>query len=170
MKRFVWRLQRVLDIRTKEEQLKRMELFRLTETLAIRRSELLTRQRILRELMAAITQDSSPGRLASQEFFLRNADRDDQIIRRLKEEIHNLEVRQKEKTAEVLAAKRCKEGLEKLRAEAKARFIDEQERLEQKEMDDRTTISFARRQSDVLLPEAVSSPAQGVDPSWEHTP
>lgn len=170
MKRFVWRLQRVLDIRTKEEQLKRMELFRLTETLAIRRSELLTRQRVLREIMAEITQDSSPGRLGAQEFFLRNADRDDQIIRKLKEEIRNLEVRQKEKTAEVLAAKRFKEGLEKLRAEAKARFIEEQEKLEQKEMDDRTTISFARRQSDVLLPQAVSSHARPVDTSWEHTP
>ena len=170
MRRFVWRLQRVLDIRTKEEQLKRMELFRLTETLAIRRSELLTRQRILREIMAEITQDASPGRLGAQEFFLRNADRDDQIIRKLKDEIRDLEVRRKEKTAEVLAAKRFKEGLEKLRAEAKARFIEEQEKLEQKEMDDRTTISFARRQSDVLLPHAVSSHAQGVDTSWEHTP
>ncbi len=170
MRRFVWRLQRVLDIRTKEEQLKRMELFRLTETLAIKRSDLLTRQRILREIMAEITQDRSPGRLGTQEFFLRNANRDDRIIRTLKDEIRDLEVRQKEKTAEVLAAKRFKEGLEKLRAEAKTRFLEEQERLEQKEMDDRTTISFARRQSDALMPHAVSSHAHPVDTSWEHTP
>jgi flagellar biosynthesis chaperone FliJ len=147
MKRFVWRLQKVLDIKTKEEQLKRMELFRVTEALAMKRSELLMRQRILRELMAEITRDQSVGRLGMQEFFLSNANTDDQIIRRLIGEIHDLEVKQKEKTAEVLAAKRFKEGLEKLRAEAKTRFIEEQERLEQKELDDRTTVAFARNES-----------------------
>ncbi len=147
MKRFVWRLQKVLDIKTKEEQLKRMELFRVTEALAMKRSELLMRQRVLRELMAEITRDRSAGRLGMQEFFLNNANTDDQIIRRLIGEIHDLEVKQKEKTAEVLAAKRFKEGLEKLRAEAKTRFIEEQERLEQKELDDRTTVAFARNES-----------------------
>ena len=147
MKRFVWRLQKVLDIKTKEEQLKRMELFRVTETLAMKRSELLMRQRVLRELMAEITRDRSAGRLGTQEFFLNNANTDDQIIRRLIGEIRDLEVAQKEKTAEVLAAKRFKEGLEKLRAEAKTRFIEEQERLEQKELDDRTTVAFARNES-----------------------
>ncbi len=147
MRRFVWRLQKVLDIKTQEEQLKRMELFRLTETLAMKRSELLMRQRVLREIAAEITQDASPSRLGMQEFFLRNADADDRIIRALQGEIRGLEARQKEMTAEVLAAKRFKEGLEKLRAETEARFIAEQERLEQKEMDDRTTVAFARKES-----------------------
>jgi flagellar biosynthesis chaperone FliJ len=147
MRRFVWRLQKVLDIKTKEEQLKRMELFRLTETLAIRRSELLMRRRILREIAAEITRDRSAGRLGAQEFFLRNADIDDQLIRRLNAEIEELETQRKNKTAEVLAARRFKEALEKLRTEAKVRFIQEQEKLEQKEMDDRTTIAFARNES-----------------------
>ena len=121
MKRFVWRLQKVLDIKIKEEQLKRMELFRLTETLAMKRSELLMRQRVLREIAAEITQNSASGRLGMQEFFLCNAGTDDRIIRMLQGEIHDLETQQKEKMAEVLAAKRFKEGLEKLRTEAKTR-------------------------------------------------
>ena len=147
MKRFVWRLQKVLDIRAKEEQLKQMELFRLTEALAERRSELLMRQQILREIMSEITQDKSPRRLARQEFFLKHAATNDQFIEKLKGEIRDLEIQRREKTAEVLAAKRSREGLEKLGAEAKEQFIQEQERLEQKEMDDRTTIAFARNAS-----------------------
>jgi flagellar export protein FliJ len=147
MKRFVWRLQKVLDIKTKEEQLKRMELFRLTETLAMKRSELFMRQRVLREIATEITRNASSGRLGMQEFFLKNAGTDDQIIRTLQSEIHDLEAQQKEKMAEVLTAKRFKEGLEKLRTEAKTRFIVEQERLEQKEMDDRTTVAFARKEN-----------------------
>jgi hypothetical protein len=47
MKRFVWRLQRVLDIKRKEEQKKRTELLELTEKIAQRRAELLAKQMIL---------------------------------------------------------------------------------------------------------------------------
>jgi len=147
MKRFVWRLQKVLDVKTKEEQLKRTELFRLVEHLATKRSELLIRQRVLRDLMADIAKDRSPERLSAQELFLRQAQTDDAEIRLLREVISDLEIRQREKTAEVLAAKRFKEGLEKLRAQAREQFIKEQEKLEQKELEDRTTIAFVRKES-----------------------
>lgn len=147
MKRFVWRLQKVLDIKAKEEQLKQIELFRLTETLAERQSELLMRQQTLRELLGKLRKDRSPERLETQEFFLKHAATNDQLIRTLKKEISDLDVLRKEKTAEVLAAKQFREGLEKLRDEAKKQFIREQEKLEQKEMDDRTSVAFARAES-----------------------
>jgi len=143
MKTFVWRLQKILDVKTKEEQFRKTELFRLTEELTAKRGELLIRQTALRELMADITQSGAAQRLPSQEFFLRHVAGDDAQIRRLKDEIAAIEVRQKEKMAELLAVRRFKEGLEKLRAKAKEEFIREQERLEQKELDDRTTTTFA---------------------------
>lgn len=154
MKRFVWRLQKVLDVKTGEEQLKRTELFRVTEHLAAKRSELLIRQRVLQDLMADIAKDRSPERLSTQELFLRQAQTDDAEIRLLREEIADLETRQREKTVEVLAAKRFKEGLEKLRAQAREQFIKEQEKLEQKELEDRTTIAFVRKESTAERDEA----------------
>jgi len=147
MKRFVWRLQKVLDIKAKEEQLKQMELFRLTETLAEKQSELLVRQQTLREFLRRLGQDTSPERLGAQEFVLRHVATNDRLIEALKKEICDLEVCRKEKTAEVLTAKRFREGLEKLRDEAKEQFFREQEKLEQKEMDDRTSVAFARVES-----------------------
>ena len=54
MKRFVWRLQQVLDIKIKEEQVKRTELFQLTERLAQIRGELLVRQKILKDVISSI--------------------------------------------------------------------------------------------------------------------
>jgi flagellar biosynthesis chaperone FliJ len=147
MKRFAWRLQRVLDVKAKEEQLRRTELFRLTELLTAKRGELLMRQRILENLLADIRSDRSPDRLGSQAFFLQRAAVDDEQIRKLKEEIVVLEVRHKEKTAEVLAVRRFKEGLERLREQAKEEYIREEERLEQKESDERTTVSFSRREN-----------------------
>lgn len=146
MKRFQWRLQRVLDVKTKEEQIKRIELVRLTEELTARRGELLLRQRILQNLLADIRRDRSPDRLNAQAFFLRRVAVDDEQIRKLKEEIAALEVRQKQKMAEVLAVRRFKEGLEKLRAQAEQEYIYEAEKTEQKESDERTSIAFARRE------------------------
>jgi flagellar biosynthesis chaperone FliJ len=147
MKRFVWRLQKVLDVKTKEEQLKRTELFRLTEQLAQKRTELLLRRRALQDLLAEIAQHKSSERWRAQEFFLRHAATDDAEIRRLQDEIAELETRQRQKRAEVLAARRFKEGLEKLRVRAREQFLKDQEKLEQKEADDRTTIAFARNDS-----------------------
>jgi len=146
MKRFVWRLQRVLDVKAKEEQIKRTELFRLTERLTVKRGELLMRQRVLQDLLAEIRQDTSAERWSSQEFLLRRAAVDDEQIRNLHEEIATLTTRHKEKTAEVLAARRFKEGLEKLREQAKQEYVQEQECLEQNELDESTTMAFARNE------------------------
>ena len=145
MKRFVWRLEKVLEVKTREEQVRRMELFRLAEHLAQKRTQLFLRQRTLQDLMASVAQNAPAERLNAQELLLKHAAVDDADIRRLQGEVADLEVRQKQKRAEVLAARRFKEGLEKLRAQAKEQFIREQEKLDQKELDDRTTIGFARR-------------------------
>lgn len=145
MRRFAWRLQRVLDVKTKEEQLRQAELFRLTEELTAKRGELLMRQRILQNLLADLRRDQSSDRLNAREFFFRRVTVDDEQIRKIKAEIEALVVKQKEKTAEMLAVRRFKEGLEKLRAQAKEEYIRQEEKLEQKESDDRAAIAFARQ-------------------------
>jgi flagellar biosynthesis chaperone FliJ len=144
MKRFVWRLQRVLDVKTKQEQIKRNELFQLAEQLAATRGELLLRQRILQDLMTEIKGQEAPRRWNAQEFLLRHAEADDVEIRRLQEEIAALHVRHQQKTAEVLAVRRFKEGLERLREQAKEEYIREQEKAEQRESDERSTMAFVR--------------------------
>lgn len=145
MKRFAWRLQRVLDIKTKEEQTKKAELVRLTEKVAQTRSKLLTQKRILDNIIDDLTGQHPKKRLSKQEFFLRCSVTDDEIIKELKEKLSELESAKKQKIAEVLKAKRFKEGMEKLRAQAKTKFIKEQEKLEQKELDERATFRFARK-------------------------
>lgn len=145
MKRFVWRLQRVLDIRTKEEQAKKAELVKITNKLTQARSELLTQKRILNNIIEDLNKQLPEKRLNKQEFFLKYSAIDDEIIKKLKNKVSELESKQREKIADVLEAKRFKEGLEKLRTEAKTQFIKEQERLEQKESDERATGSFARK-------------------------
>jgi flagellar export protein FliJ len=164
MKPFVWRLQKVLDVKRKQEQFKRAELFRLTEHLAQKRSELLLRWRLLEDLMADIAGSPASGRWSAQEFFFRHATVDDAQIRRLQQEIADLEIRQKQKRTEVLAARRFAEGLEKLRARAREEFLRKEEKFEQKELDERTTISFALREPAAepgnVAPTAANRPTQ----------
>jgi flagellar FliJ protein len=144
MKRFVWRLQRVLDVKIKQEQVKQTELFHLTQAVAEKRTELLVEQHTLQELLDTIAAERSSRRLGDQEMFLRHAVTNDERIRRLKETIQTLESQRKEKLAELLALRQFKEAMERLREEARQRFIEEQERLEQKESDERTLIAFVR--------------------------
>ena len=145
MKRFVWRLQRVLDIKKKEEQKKRAELFELTEKLAQTRGELLIRKKMLEDIINGLTGENPKKRLSKQEFFLRHSAASDEQIKKLKDKISELESQQKEIIAEVLKLRRFKEGMEKLRVEAKTQFIKEQEKLEQKELDEGAIVSFARK-------------------------
>jgi len=145
MKRFVWRLQRVLDIKIKEEQTKRAELLELTGRLAGTRGELLTQQRILKDIIDGLAVQNPQKRLSRQEFFLRYSAINDEQIKKLKEKERELELQQREKIVEVLKVRRFKEGLEKLRDEAKRSFIEEAERLEQKELDEGSIISFTRK-------------------------
>jgi flagellar export protein FliJ len=145
MKRFVWRLQRVLEIKEKEEQKTRAELFKLTERLAQTRGELLARKKRLENIIKELAERNPKTRLGEQEFFLRYSTVSDEKIKKLKNYIKELESQQREKIAEVLKARRFKEGLEKLRVEAKIQFIKEQEKLEQKELDEGATISFVRK-------------------------
>ncbi len=145
MKRFVWRLQRVLDIRTKEEQKARAELLKLTEKLAETQSELLAWRKMLEEIINGLAMGNPKKRLGRQEFFLRYSAASDEQIKKLENRVKELESKQREKIAEVLKLRRFKEGLEKLQAEAKIQFIKEQEKLEQHQLDEGATVLFVRK-------------------------
>lgn len=145
MKRFVWRLQQVLEIKTKQEQIKRTELLRITERLAHTRGKLLTELMLLKDIIAGIARKNPKKRLGEQEFFLKHSITSDELIKKLKDEISTLELQQRDKIAEVVKLRQFKEGLEKLRAEAQKKFIFEQEKLEQKEIDEGATMTFARK-------------------------
>jgi len=152
MKRFVWRLQKVLDVKSKEEQTKRLELLKATEQLAEAHGLLLARERIVQEMLFEIAGRSCGKRLKEQEFFLRHCGTSDDQIKKLRDMVAELKSRQQQKRAEVLEVRRFKEGLEKLRSEAKRRFVEEQEKLEQRDLDEMARIRFLRDANVVKAP------------------
>jgi len=145
MKRFKWRLQRVLDVRQKEEQVKRAELFAITEQLSQTRGELFMQKRTLEGLLRDLAEKPAAQRWGQQAMVLTWTAANDAAIKALEAKADALAVRQKEKVAEMSAFKKFNKGLEKLRSEAKQAFIKEQEKLEQKDSDERVTSDFTRK-------------------------
>ena len=145
MKRFTWRLQRVLDVKIMEEQVLRAELVKLTERLIQTQGTLMMEKTILEDMMSDIAEKNAGERLGDQEFFLKYSKASDELIAKLRLEVADLESQQREKIVEVLRSRRGKNGLEKLREETKKQFISEQEKLEQKEADERCTMRMARQ-------------------------
>lgn len=144
MRKFVWRLERVLEIRKMQEQKARSDLIVLTEKLAVARGELLVQKKILENIIRALAGLGNRRRLAEQEFFMTNSAASDEKIKRLEEKVKELEFRQKQKISEVLKLRIAKEGMEKLRAQAKEEYIKEQEKIEQTELDEEARVLFVR--------------------------
>lgn len=143
----------MLDIRTKQEQVKTRELFALTEKLAQARGELLTQQRILQDTIESIARERTKERIKKQEFFLHNSAATDEQIKRLEVAVKELENRQKEMIAEVLKIRRSKEGLERLKGQAKKKYIEEQDKLEQRQLDEMAVTSFVRDEKESEMTE-----------------
>ena len=144
MKKFAWKLDRLLSIRQKEEKKKTAELIGLTEKIASARGELLVKQRILQNIVNELKEKKTKTRMLEQELFMNFSSTSNEQINALKAKITQLELEQKQKMNEVLQIRQIREGLEKLRQETKIRFIKEQEKIEQKEIDYGATLLFVR--------------------------
>ena len=92
MKRFVWRLQRVLEIKKKEEQKVRAELFELTERLAQTRGELLARQKMLESIIEGLRRlrQMYRGQIFLEVFLLAGINDSEKEVEGLKGVIHIL--------------------------------------------------------------------------------
>ena len=145
MAKFVWRLQRVLDVKQKQEQAKRLELLRLTEQVAQARCQLMMRQQALKVMLESVAEASPKERMNQQALAMEYAKGSQARINALEEQVKALQALKKAKTEEVLALKQATEGLERLRANAELRFMKDLDRKEQKMADDMTLLKHARR-------------------------
>ena len=144
MKKFVWRLQRLLDIRIKQEESIRAELVAVTEQAVSLRGRIMMQKTILRRMLAEMEQKEGSQRLAEQEFFFKYAHISDERIKKLEEQLAEVEILRREKIKELMVIRKYRKGLEKLREKAKAEYLIEQNAYEQKDLDEKTNMSIAR--------------------------
>jgi len=145
MKRFQWRLQRVLDITEQREQVVRAELFALAGAITRVRQEIIRRQVLLRTVLEELAKKGLAERLAQQILFLQQSVSAAREIDRLKGDLAGLEAQRTEKTALFMRLRGQRETLERLRAEARERHRREEDKREQAQFDETTHIAFARK-------------------------
>lgn len=145
MKKFTWRLQRLFDLKVKQENVMRTELVSITEQAVALRGRIMLRKSSLRQMLMKLGQKEPRKRLKEQQLVLKYVHVTDEEIAQLELKLTELEELRKEKIKQIMKIRKFRKGLEKLRATAKAEFIREFEKFQQNELDDNTTISFARR-------------------------
>lgn len=145
MKSFTWRLQRLLDVKIIDEKCRTMELAKVTKYLEETETMIIKHKRMLEQIISEISQKNKNDRLQVQEFFMKYSGGSDDIIKKLTQKMVELQDERKKKLEELIKAKRYREGLEKLKEQAKTKFIQEQERLYQKQLDDEAGMKIARK-------------------------
>ncbi|HPY76711.1 MAG TPA: flagellar FliJ family protein [Anaerohalosphaeraceae bacterium] len=146
MKKFAWRLQRLLEIKQKQEQALRGELAALSEQAAALRGRIIALKAQLRFQLAELKTVPSERRMQAQALYLEYVPTLDAAIGRLQEEWTQMETRRREKIKELLAVQKYRKGLERLRAQARAEYDRQCNLEEQKLLDESTHTGLARKQ------------------------
>ncbi len=138
MARFFWRLQRVLDIREKQEQALRSALMMLSERMMLLRQEIMVIRARIHTALEELGNKDAAERLLSQQIFMKYSEYSENEINFLKAELSEIDKQRKEKMNEILEKRKLIKMLEKLRAKAKEEFLAKSAHIEQKEIDEFT--------------------------------
>ena len=136
MRKFKWRLQRILELKRKEKNLKKNELLKVTEKLVSKQSELLVEKLKLKRMADEIGKKDASTRIEEQQLFMKYVHSSNELISGIKGEIEKLEQIKKEKISKFQEIQKSKESLEKLREKARERFLKEQAKQQQKQIDE----------------------------------
>lgn len=145
MKTFKWRLQRLLDIREKQDEALRAELAALTEQTAALRGRILMEKAMLRNRLAELRGADGASRIAQQQMFMQYVAAVDAQIAGLQRELEAVEQQRKEKMEAMMAVRKLRTSLERLRAQAVAAHHQQAEHAEQNEQDENANAAFARK-------------------------
>jgi len=136
-------LQRLLEVTVHREQALRAELLNLSQEIVGLRQIILARQAVLRSLLAELAKEDLRKRVSKQQVFMNYVQNDQKQIRRLEQQLKELRTLRKQKNAQFLQIRSSRRTLERLRKEAKQRYLRAQLKLEQKQLDEVAHISFA---------------------------
>jgi len=145
VKRFKWRLQRVLDITEQRERALRLELLTLAHQIIAVQHEILSRRATVRSLLDDLGRRELLERLPRQLVVLACAAAEERLLNRLRARQAALEAARAAKTDKFLRVRGTRRTLERLREEARLKHNREMDRQEQTQLDEAFHISFARR-------------------------
>ncbi len=144
MKRFKWKLQRVLDIKTQHERALRSDLFALAQAIVRVREEILERRTVLRTLLVELADRRLADRLPELAVFMEFSAVEERRIERLGARLRDLESERTEKQRRFLEARATCKTLKRLREEARSAHMRDVGKREQMAFDESAHTAFAR--------------------------
>lgn len=149
MKKFRWPLQRLLDVKEKQENFARIELVAITEQIVVIRGQIMMQKTLLRNLFSELNQLDPQQRTPAQRECMEYAHVTDTKIKTLHQSLEQAEQKRKVKIEEITTLRKLRKGLDRLREKALMHYREEINQAEQKELDENITTSYARK---MLIP------------------
>jgi len=145
MKKFRWRLERVLDITAQREKALRSELFALAQAVVRVRRAIVERRTALRILLEEMGRRPLADRLAEQALVMAYSAGEQRELRRLDARLAELEAERARKRKRFLQTRAMRETLERMREQAREDYLRQVAKREQSEFDEQAHIAFARK-------------------------
>ncbi len=145
MQKFRWRLQRLLDVRQKQQDALRAELIALTEQTTALRGRILMEKAMLRSRLSELRALEPDRRLSRQQEFMTYVSAVDGRLAALGRKLSELEQKRKEKVEAMTAARKSRKVLERLRERAMEAYDRRVHAEERTAEDESTQAAVARR-------------------------
>ena len=145
MKKFRWRLQRLLDVRQKQEEALRAELMSLTEESAALRGRILMEKAMLRSRLADLRHTAAGRRVRCQQDFMAGVAVVDAQIAALQNDLNGVEQKRSKKTEEIMAVRKFRKALERLKEQAMEDYVCMLNSEEQVNQDEAVNAASARK-------------------------
>ena len=144
MKKFKWRLERVLELKKKQEEMARAELLEMTAMIAAVRNAVIVREIKLRDSLERFTKFDIGARTLNHDWMAKSTGFMNEQISLFRKKLVEYEDIKKQKLAKVMELRKSRKNLEKLKESALEKYREEFKKYEQNDLDDITSISRAR--------------------------
>ncbi len=144
MKRFVWSLQRYLDVVRQREIVLRGEILAAARQVATQRRAILRRRDALTAMLSGISAEPAEARLPDQQLVLGCSTAERRAMGAMEAELHRLESRRQELLGRLREIRARRETLDKLRKEVFADYLRQAAAAEQKQHDEISQTAFVR--------------------------
>jgi len=144
MKRFVWSLQRYLEVVRQREDVLRGEVLAAGRQVAAQVLAIRRRRDALAAMLSGISAEPAEARLPDQQLVMGCSAVERRAMEAMEAELSRLKDRRQELLARLRDIRARRETLEKLRQEAMAQHLRQEDAAEQKQHDETSRIAFVR--------------------------
>lgn len=152
MKRFKWKLERVLSVTRKREDAARHELLVLARRIDDLNDQIRRKREELRQELVRLGRRPLAERLDEQTIFMNQAPHAERKIEQLRHRTRELEKEREELRGQYQKHRARRKSLERLRADARKQYLKDAERQEQTRFDEKAQIQYTRGGGEVSAP------------------